>query len=341
MHMRQIWRKQTIQNSASGGNAVDFRRIGGTDLDVSVLCFGPMRSAAKDGSDNDVSKAGARALEAALAAGVNFLHSSYEYKTRWMMTGVLRNHPKRADIHHVIKLPVPDWDDAGFDEAKFRMRVEEALDELVTDRIAVLQWMWRTRPNDDAHRLPLLADIIDDVHAAFEKMRDEGKAGYLMTLPYTVPAARAALDTGKFSGMVSFLNPIEMELVEFFPEMARNDQGFLCIRPLYQSILTDRRTSWDDVPDGHYLERVRKENPDAFRQRQAIAEAFADEIDGSMTTFALRFPLFSPLVASMITGLNSETQVEQAVAALDGVEPRPDLFARAYELWKSDFSPDG
>lgn len=316
---------------------MDYRRIAGTDLDVSVLCFGPMRSAAKDGSDNDKSKAGARALETALASGVNFLHSSYEYGTRWMMTDVLRDHPRRKDIHHVIKLPVPDWDDGGFSEAKFRMRVEEALDELAADRIAVLQWMWRTRPNDDEHRLPMLANVIDDVNATFEKMRDEGKVGYLMTLPYTVPAARAALDTGRFSGMVSFLNPIEMEMVAFFPEMEKNDQGFLCIRPLYQSILTDKRTSWDDVPEGHYLERVKTENPDAFLQRQAIADTFADEVDGSMTRFALCFPLYSPLVASMITGLNSEAQVNEAVAALDGVAPRPDLFRKAYDLWKSGF----
>lgn len=318
---------------------MDYRRIGGTDLDVSVLCFGPMRSAAKDQSDNDVSRAGARALEAALASGVNFLHSSYEYGTRWMMTDVLRNHPKRADIHHVIKLPVPDWDDGGvFDEAKFRMRVEEALSELVTDRIAVLQWMWRTRPNDDEHRVPLLPAIMDDVYAAFEKMRDEGKVGYLMTLPYTEAATRAALDTGKFSGIVSFYNPIEMELVQFFPEMARANMGFLCIRPLYQSILTDRRTDWDQVPEGHYLERAKAENPDAFRQRKVIAEAFADEIGDSMTRFALRFPLFSPLVASMITGLNSEAQVEEAVQALDGVTERPDLFEKAYALWQSGFA---
>ena len=117
---------------------MDYRRIAGTDLDVSVLCFGPMRSATRTQEDNDVSRAGARALRAALDAGVNFLHSSYEYGTRWMMTNVLRDHPQRTTIHHVIKLPVPDWDDEGFDEAKFRRRVEDALNELVTDRIAVL-----------------------------------------------------------------------------------------------------------------------------------------------------------------------------------------------------------
>lgn len=321
---------------------MDYRRIGGTDLDVSVLCFGPMRSAAKDGNDNETSKAGARALEAALDAGVNFLHSSYEYGTRWMMTEVLRNHPKRNDIHHVIKLPVPDWDDDGkFNEAKFRQRVEDALSELVTDRIAVLQWMWRARPNDDEHRLPVLANIMDDVSAAFEKLRDEGKAGYMMTLPYTVPAARASLDIGKLSGFVSFLNPIEMELVEFFPEMEKNNQGFLCIRPLYQGILTDRHQSWDEVPEDHYLQRVKKEDPDAFDKRAAIAATFADEIanenGGSFARFSQRFPLYSPLVASMVTGLNTEAQVKDAVEALDGIKPRPELFQKAYDLWKADF----
>jgi aryl-alcohol dehydrogenase-like predicted oxidoreductase len=69
-----------------------------------------------------------------------------------------------------------------------------------------------------------------------------------------------------------------------------------------------------------------------------VGDAFADEIDGSMTRFALRFPLYSPLVASMITGLNSEAQVNEAVAAVGGA-PRPDIFNRAYDPWKSGFEP--
>ena len=57
-----------------------------------------------------------------------------------------------------------------------------------------------------------------------------------------------------------------------------------------------------------------------------------------MAHFALRFPLFSPVVASVITGLNTEAQVADAVAALDGVTPRPDLFERAHRLWRSGFA---
>lgn len=321
---------------------MDYRRIGGTDLDVSVLCFGTARSTTKEGIHDDASRTRARALAAALDAGVNFLHSSREYATQWIMNEVLRDHPRRHDVHHVVKVPVPDRDDNGtFSEAKFRSYVEDALRQLATDRIAIVQWMWRAQPNDDAHRVPVFASIIDEVTATFDKLRDEGKVAYLMTHPYTQAGARVALDSGALSGLMMYYNPIEMEMAEFFPRMQADDQSFLCIRPLSRSILTDRYTSWDDVPDGHHLQRAREEEPDVFARRQAVAKAFAAEIDGSMTRFAMRFPLFSPVVASMITGLNTEAQVEAAVAAVEGVEPRPELVKRAQDLWRSGFAIGG
>ena len=110
---------------------MDQRRLVGTDLDVSVVCFGPMRAATKEPGDDPRSQAGARALRVALDCGINFVHSSYEHGVRRMMTQVLRDDPKRHDIHHVIKVPVPDWEDGGrFDAGKMGRRVEEALGEL-------------------------------------------------------------------------------------------------------------------------------------------------------------------------------------------------------------------
>ncbi len=318
---------------------MDFRRLAGTDLNVSVLCFGPMRAAAKTPGADPRSQAGARALAAALDAGVNFVHSSYEYDTRWMMNGVLKDHPKRHDIHHVIKLPVPDWKDENrFDAVKFRLRVEEALRDLSAERIAVLQWMWRTDPNDDEHRIALLPKIIDEVSATFEKMRDVGKVGHLFNFPYTTQAAKAAMETNAFSGTIAFYNPIEMEMQPLFTEMSEKDMGFLCIRPLYQGILTDGREILDDLPDGHHLKKP--ENAAEFAKRQVMAQVFANEINGSMTRFALRFPLFSERIASVITGLNTEAQVLQAVSYLDGIKPQPEVTEKALQLWQSGFNLD-
>lgn len=311
------------------------RRLGGTDLDVSVICFGPMRSATKDPVDDDRSRAGEAAMHAAIDAGVNFIHSSYEYRTRWMMERVLKNHPKRHDLHHVIKVPVPDFKDGGrFDPAKFHQRIDEALRELHAERIAVLQWMWRSDPNEDDLRLPMLGTVLDDVAAEFEKARDAGKAGFLMTFPYTVPCARAAVDSGRFAGLIAYYNPIEMEMAGLFDDMEARDIGFLCIRPLYQGILTDGRDPARMKADDRFLDT---KFADDLRKRAKVAEAFAAEIGDSMTAFALNFALASPVVASLIVGLNSPEQVAGTVRAVEDGSLSPRIVTRAYELWQRGF----
>lgn len=119
------------------------RIVGGTDLKVSVVSSGPMRLAQNpDDADLQVHK---RAMRAAIDRGINFMHSSYEYGVRWMMHEVLSNHPHRHDLHHVIKAPVPDWDDEDYDAMKFERIIDDALRDLCTDRIAIVQWMWQKR----------------------------------------------------------------------------------------------------------------------------------------------------------------------------------------------------
>ena len=69
-----------------------YRKFGNTDLEVSEICFGPMRFAATEQGEDELSATGKRALE----RGVNFIHSSYEYGTRWAVGQVLKNHPQSA-----------------------------------------------------------------------------------------------------------------------------------------------------------------------------------------------------------------------------------------------------
>ena len=78
------------------------RSFGNTGLEVSEICFGPMRFSAKEPGDDAVSRTEKRALERALERGVNFIHSSYEYGTRWAVSDVLATHPRRHELHHVI-----------------------------------------------------------------------------------------------------------------------------------------------------------------------------------------------------------------------------------------------
>ena len=302
---------------------MDKRRLAGTDLDVSVICYGPMR-AAQDRNDPDL-PIHKRAMTAAIERGINFFHSSYEYGVRWMMHDVLKGHPARHDLLHVIKAPVPDWDDYDFDADKLERRIDDALKELCTDRIALVQWMWRCRPNDEAHRLPRLEEFHDRVMITFERLRDKGKVGHLACFPYFPGSAAAAMARLAQGTLIAYYNPLEMEMSPVIERLATEERGFLAIRPLYEGVLTDRFAAHRDVPHGHRL--ANEKYLKAFRARERLA-TMVPEAGLAMTRFAIRFPLMSANCASVIVGLNSEAQVTEICNHAKGVIPDPVTVTR-------------
>ena len=307
-----------------------YRKFGDSDLEVSEICFGPMRFSAKEPGDDEKSKAGQRALERSIERGVNFIHSSYEYGTRWAMGQVLKDHPKSKELHHIIKVPVPDFDDKGiFDPAKFRLRVEEALSDLHADHIAILQHLQRSKPNNDELRTPNIAAVHEPMMEIFEKLRDEGKVGYLTTFPYTPGFAAAALKTGDFSGMVAYYNTIEMEMAEFFSDMEEKGQGFFCIRPFMAGLLTDRRANRNSLPEG---DRMLEENWNPAYERLRVIESESEVEINSWTEFAIKFALIHPIVTSLIVGLNTPEQVDGVLDAADGNYPDRKVFDRALDI---------
>lgn len=311
---------------------MQYRKFGNTDLEVSEICFGPMRFSAKEPSEDDVSQSGQSALEYAIERGVNFIHSSYEYNTRWAMSRVLKNHPKRHDLHHIIKVPVPDFDDNGkFDAKKFRLRVEEALRDLHTEHIDVLQHLQRARPNEDHLRIPDIASTHEAMLECFAQLKEEGKVSYLTTFPYTPGFANEALKSDAFSGMVAYYNPIEMEMAEFFPQMEKNGQGFFCIRPFMGGLLTDRRANRSQLPADDRYQNASWD--DTYQQFEKLQSTLGIEIP-SWTDFAIKFGLCHPIVTSLIVGLNSKEQVDGVLNAADGNYPDHSVFEKALEIFR-------
>lgn len=302
---------------------MDRRRLPGTGLDVSVICFGPMR-AAQDRSDPDL-QMHKRAMSMAIERGINFIHSSYEYGVRWMMHDVLKDHPARHDLLHVIKAPVPDWDDSDFDANKLEHRIDEALKELCTERIALVQWMWRCRPNDEVNRLVLLEEVHDRVVATFERLRERGKVGHLACFPYFPESAAAAMARPAQEALIAYYNPLELEMSPVIERLAAEERGFLAIRPLFEGVLTDRYVAHRDVPDGHRLANEKYSAAFSARERLAIR---IPEAGSGMTRFAIRFPLMSANCASVVVGLNSEAQVTEICNHAEGVIPDPVTVAR-------------
>ena len=58
----------------------------------------------------------------------------------------------------------------------------------------------------------------------------------------------------------------------------------------------------------------------------------------SMTSFALRALLSTPVMGSLITGMSTAEQVDEIVAAVEGPALAPDVFERAVALWQYELA---
>ncbi len=302
---------------------MEHRQFGSTDLRVSEVCFGTMRFAAKEPGRDERSLEGMRALEEALERGVDCVHSSYEYGTRWATGEVMARYPERDEVHHVIKVNVPDWGDERFDKAKFRAQVEDALRELHAERIAVVQHLQRGtldravayQEAGEPQRLADLPRVVEPLGEVVDELKAEGKIGHLATFPYTVGYARAALETGLFEGVVAYFNLLETEMLDLFPELRRRGMGFIGIRPLMGGLLTDKRIDRDALPADDRMNGPEWDRPyDQLEQAKRVL----GQPETSWTELALRLSLAHPDVTSTVVSINDVGQLEQVLAACDG-----------------------
>lgn len=316
-----------------------YRALISAGVNVSELCFGTMRYADKDGPENEKSAAGGRALEKAIDLGVNFIHSSYEYRTRWLTGSVLKQHPKRSDLHHIIKVNVPDWEEPRFSADSFRRQVEDALTELATDRIAVIQHLQRGVPREEItsrsgtqHRLAQFDEVTAELAQITARLRDEGKIGSVMSFPYTVEYAERALEAEVYSGLVAYFNPLETEMAAFFSRLEQLGKDFISIRPLAGGILTDRRINRGSLPAD---DRMQDTSWDAFYRRLETIRPTVEPLAGSWEQYAFQFSLADRVIKSSVLGVNTADHLETAA----GVQPvSADELRRIHQIQQQEQS---
>lgn len=312
---------------------MQYRRFGRTELALSEISFGAMRFVRGSHTDNDPA-VGKRTLEEALDHGITTIHSSYEYRTLWAVGEVLATHPKRHEIKHIIKVPVPDYEDQGFDPAKFRKLVEEALSELHTERIAIVQHLQRGvdktiiyEERGDPERIAALPEIGAALRDTFDELKREGKVEALASFPHTPGYAKAAIESGFFDGVIAFFNAIETEMVPFFDLMRHRGMGFVPMRPFYQGLLTDKRANRQALPANDRMHDASFDN--LYARFDRVRGAIGCDVK-SWSDFAIKLALADPLFASVIVSMNTAEQVRSVLAAADGNYPDPTLITRLH-----------
>lgn len=313
------------------------RKFGNTELLVSPICYGTMRYASNTGEMDETSRNGKRTLEEAIERGVNFIHSSYEYGTRWLTSQVLKNNPKRHDLHHIIKVNVPDWQDKQFSPEKFRFQIEEALQDLHTDRIAVVQHLQRGALSNEigyneegeSYRLQEFDSVTEALLEEFDKLKDQGKVGYAVSFPYTVGFAKRVIASGAFSGIAAYFNCLETEMLEVFSLMQDRGMGFIGIRPLAGGLLVNNRVNRWDISE--YDRMCSGEWDRLYAHLDELRRDLPEE-PRDWSEFALRFSVSDPLVTSTVVGINTREQLESALRAAEAPPVAQEVIDKAHAV---------
>lgn len=280
------------------------REFGRSGIKLSPVTFGSMRL---DPQQIDLNTA-IELISYLYEHGINTFHSSHEYATDPFFCQAIeqfRTQNPSVQLQHIVKIGVPHFDEAEFSSNRLVTLVENRLRALGTERIDLVQWLVRHQPNSDRHRLRILAACQEELEITWSKLQQEGKVGVLTAFPYSVPFAEAVLQLPNCKGLVTYLNLLELEMTPLLEQMARQEQGYVAIRPLGGGLITSNI--------------LQAESTEETQKLKAIISALDIPVK-DLTKFAIQFPLLHPVVASVMVSVSSIEHAQEIVAAVDNLE---------------------
>jgi aryl-alcohol dehydrogenase-like predicted oxidoreductase len=273
------------------------RAFGRSGVELSALCFGTMRLLAPR---FDLASATALVLDLH-DRGVTSFHVSHEYESYPLACAALRALRRArpgAVLEIVSKIPVPHFSEDRFDPARAVALIEADRRALGVERIDVVQWMVRHTPNDDAPRLAILERDGGAAEDTWEQMKADGRIGALAVFPYSDALLRASLALPWVEGLVTYLNPLELDAAPYLDRLADEGRGFIAIRPLLAGKMTDDAPLWNAL----------------------------DIAPTERAAFAIAFSLRHPAAASTILTASGPAHLDQAIAAIQNARPDRDRF---------------
>lgn len=324
---------------------MDYRKLGRTDLSVSVICLGTMTW----GSQNSEAEGHAQ-IACALDRGVNFIDTAEMYpvtpsrpetrgRTEEIVGTWFAQNGGRDKVVLATKVMGPFWMEAirggnnRLDKRNIELAVDASLKRLQTDYIDLYQLHWpdRTVPKFGGRGLSRLDDASDTVSIAetLEALDGLVKAGKIRHVgvsnetPWGVAQFLGLSETrglpriASIQNAYSLLNRLfEVGLSEF---ALREDVGLLAYSPLAAGHLSGKYMG-GTIPKGSRLDVARQftryDTPpqrDATARYIAIAQAFG--LDPSQ--MALAFVNDRPFVTANIIGATSMEQLQVALGSID------------------------
>ena len=277
---------------------MDYRKLGKTDMNVSLLSFGasPLGNVFDETNEEE----GFRAVHAAIDHGINFFDVAPFYGDTLAETRLGKAlKTKRNSVFLATKCG--RYGNGVFDFSYDRVlrSIDESLERLQTEYVDLLT----------VHDIEFgdRRQVLDEAFPAVQKIKESGKARYIgfsgLPVRYLAQIAREVnVDTVLSWGHYTLLaDEINDELV---PLSLEKGFGLMNAAPLMQRILSDA-----PLP-------VWQSSPQAVKAMQPKLLALCREYGLALSDVALKYAVSHPVIATTIVGMSEQRQLEQNVRAL-------------------------
>jgi L-galactose dehydrogenase/L-glyceraldehyde 3-phosphate reductase len=272
-----------------------------------------------------------RTVERAIAAGVNYFDTAVQYgngESEKNLGRVLQN-LKPANMVVGTKVRIPPGEFGRIADAVTKS-LESSLARLRLDRVDIFYLHNVIAEKEDGSAMSV-RQVLDDVVPAFERLRQQGKIRFLgMTAVGDTGALHQLIDAGVFDGaqvVYNMLNPsAAMDLPANYPAQDYRrlfdhtraaGVGVVGIRVLAGGALSgsaDRHPIASPAPEP--IGSAMNYDADIDRARRLlplVREGFA----ASLTEAATRFAISHPAMGTILVGMATPQQFEDALAAVE------------------------
>jgi L-galactose dehydrogenase/L-glyceraldehyde 3-phosphate reductase len=308
---------------------MEMRVFGRSGLRLSALGFGcgAVGGLMVRGNPRDQERAVARALD----AGVNYFDTAVQYgdgESEKNLGRALQSH-KRSDLVVGTKVRLPATDVGRIGDA-IAQSLDGSLSRLRLDRVDIFHLHNSITASGGGPALSV-RHVLDEVVPAFERLRQAGKIRFLgLTAVGDTEALHQVIDSGKFDSaqvVYNMLNPSAasglpanypaQDYGRLLDHTRAAGTGVIGIRVLAGGALSGsaarhRIASPPPVPIGSAMS-YEADVARARRLEPLVAEGFA----ASLTEAATRFALSQPAIGTILVGIATPEQFEEALKAAE------------------------
>lgn len=324
---------------------MEYRQLGNTDINVSVICLGTMTW----GEQNTQEQAFEQ-MDYAVQQGVNFFDTAELYsippkaetygRTEEIIGNWLKARGRRDDIILASKVcgPGEDWiphirnGESYHDRKNIEIAINASLHRLQTDYIDLYQLHWPARKTNFFGRLGYQHEPDDNptpIEETLNVLNDIVKTGKVRHIglsnetPWGVMEFLRVSENNNWPRVVSVQNPYSLLNRTFeigLAEMAiREHTGLLAYSPLGFGVLSGKYLN-DQYPEGARISRwpdySRYTNPQAVAATEMYVNLAREHVLDP-AQMALAYTNSRPFLTSSIVGATTMAQLKSNIASID------------------------